>query len=73
MLGLVSHRAGGQAGVATSMGQGGLGDVEQGAIRGDGEGARERVVVFQPGDLRLWVACEGWKVGFGFCVKFFHV
>lgn len=55
------------------MGQGGLGDVEQGAIRGDGEGARERVVVFQPGDLRLWVACEGWKVGFGFCVKFFHV
>lgn len=55
------------------MGQGGLGDVEQGAIRGDGEGARERVVVFHPGDLGLWVACEGWKVGFGLCVKFFHV
>lgn len=61
MLGLVRHRAGGHAGVAARVRQGDSGDVEHGAIRGDGEGvlARQRVAVLQPGDLRLGVACAG--------------
>lgn len=74
MLGLIRHRAGGYAGVAATVGQGGSGDVEHGAIRGDGEGVStgQRVAAFQPGDLRLGVACAGWKAGFGLHAKFFH-
>lgn len=72
VLGLLPRRAGGHAGVAAGVRRGSLGDAQHGAVGRDGGGSsRQRVAVLQPGDLRLGVACVGWKVGFGLGAKVF--
>lgn len=74
VLALLPHGAGGHAGVAAGVRRGSLGDAQHGAVGGDGGGSsRQGVAVLQPGDLRLGVACAGWKVGFGLGAKVFSM